>query len=140
MRNPIVGASLSFALLIAGCAAKPHARTTAKSAEATATPDPRNKVIVHIVSQRQTITVTSSPQGLLYSLKHPDGRVQLADATEARFAELRPELFRQIKHYIAVHADDAPLPADAGMAPVPAQVLTADRRYDAPVPTARHDE
>ena len=124
MRKLVLAASLSCSLLIAGCAAKPHASTTPTAAASpaptqslsrtlAATPpsDPNNKVIVHIVSQHQTITVTSSPKGLLYSLKDPNGHVQIAEATPAKFAELQPQLYQQIQHYIAVHADDAPIPS-----------------------------
>ena len=122
MRKRILGASLIVSLvLLAGCGAKPQAAGTVATKPDAATP--RNPVIVHVVSQSQTITISSSPQGLLYSLKDADGRVQIADATTQEFAELRPELYQQIKHYIAVHADDAPLPeADAGLAPVPTAI------------------
>jgi hypothetical protein len=121
VRNLLLGASLSCSLLFIGCAAKPHATPVAATAAA-ATPaaaDPRNKVIVHIVSQHQTVTVTSSPNGLLYSLKDPQGHVQIADATPAKFAELQPQLYQQIQNYIAVHADDAPIPSTDLDAPIP---------------------
>ena len=118
MRRLILSAAVPMSLMIAGCA-KPQAARTAAAAPAAPAPDPRNKVIVHVVSQHRTITVTSSPRGLLYSLTDPDGRVQIADATEARFAELEPELYRNVKHYIAVHADDAPVASAELDAPVP---------------------
>ena len=119
MRKLILGASLSCSLLFIGCAAKPHATPAATTAAAAPAADPRNKVIVHIVSQHQTITVTSSPNGLLYSLKDPQGHVQIADATPAKFAELQPQLYQQIQNYIAVHADDAPIPSADLDAPIP---------------------
>ena len=106
--------AVSCSLVMVGCAAKPQAAKTAGAAPAqTAAPaaDPRNKVIVSIVSQHQTITVTSSPNGLLYSLKDPNGHVQIAEATPEQFAELQPQLYHQIQNYIAVHADDAPIPS-----------------------------
>jgi hypothetical protein len=155
--------AVSCSLVIAGCAAKPQAHRSTPTATAAATPtsaaaDPRNKVIVHIVSQHQTITITSSPNGLLYSLKDPTGRVQIADATQAEFAELRPELYHQIKNYIAVHADDAPIPSAGIEADIPLDRLepTATRDQvifrsplkssdqfkqtaDRPFPTARED-
>jgi hypothetical protein len=162
VRKLLFGASLSCSLLFIGCAAKPHATPTAATAAA-ATPaaaDPRNKVIVHIVSQHQTITVTSSPQGLLYSLKDPNGHVQIAEATPERFAELQPQLYHQIQNYIAVHADDAPIPSASVDGPIPtgsgdAIVSSATRRMtgsvspiqsedfkrtsERPFPTARED-
>ena len=161
MRKLILAVSCS--LVIAGCAAKPKAHSSTPTATAAATPapvaaDPHNKVIVHIVSQHQTITVSSSPHGLLYSLKDPNGRVQIADATQEEFAELRPELYHQIKNYIAVHADDAPIPSAGIDAAIPLDRLepTATREpvifrsplkssdqfkqtADHPFPTARQD-
>ena len=116
MRKLILGASVLMSVVIVGCAAKPQAKATA-SAPAPA-PDPSRKDIVHIVSRNRTVTVTSSSRGLLYSLKDGDGRVQIADATETKFAELEPELYQNIKHYIAVHNDDAPIPS-ADVAPIP---------------------
>src|SRR5688572_14266618 len=122
-----------MSVVIVGCAAKPQAKATA-SAPAPA-PDPSRKDIVHIVSRNRTVTVTSSSRGLLYSLKDADGRVQIADATERRFAELEPELYQNIKHYIAVQNDNTPVPS----AGIDAAIPTAG--FDAPIPTAdvRHD-
>jgi type IV pilus biogenesis protein CpaD/CtpE len=119
VRKLILGAAL---IAMVGCAAKPQATATTAAPAA----DPRNKIIVHIVNQHQTITVTSSPSGLLYSLKDPQGHVQIADATPAKFAELQPQLYQQIKHYIAVHADDAPIPSADLTAPIP----SADTRRE----------
>ena len=155
MRKLLLTASLSMSFLIVGCAAKPRATTGSPAAAAGApAPDPRNKVIVNIVDQHRTITVTSSPNGLLYSLKDPNGHLQIADATPEKFAELQPELYQQIQNYIAVHADDAPIAAGE----VDASIRTADsdrrsfrgsssgvssdkfkRTTDRPFPTARED-
>lgn len=106
--------------MMVSCATKP-----ASAPVAAAKPDSANPVIVHIVSQDHTVTISSSPQGLLYSLKDADGRVMIADATSEEFAELRPELYRNIRHYIAVKSDDSPIPSAAVTTPIP----TA-RHYD----------
>ena len=103
-----------------GCAAKPRAANPVA-----AKPDPKNPVIVHIVSQKETVTVSSSPNGLLYSLKDANGRLMIADATADEFQELQPQLYQNIKHYIAVKSDDAPIPS-------------ADVIPSTPIPTARH--
>jgi len=130
VRKLILGASVLLAsVAIAGCAAKPQAPKGPPAVAATA-PDPSRKDIVHIVSRNRTVTVTSSSRGLLYSLKDADGRVQIADATEQKFAELQPQLYQNIKHYIAVHADDAPIPS----AGIDAAIPTAGS--DAAIPTA----
>ena len=157
MRRLIYGASLSAMLLAIGCAAKPQAASKASVPQ----PDPRNPVIVHIVNQHRTITVSSSPRGLLYSMKDAHGNMQIADATEQQFQELQPELYHNIKHYIAVHADDAPVISagrDAEAIPwsgvdSPTPSLNLDKRgrvsgvnadqfkrtSERPFPTARHD-
>ena len=112
MRKVMLAVSCSRVMV--GCATKPQAVRTAGAAPAQSiapAADPRNKEIVSIVSQHQTITVTSSPNGLLYSLKDPNGHVQIAEATPEKFAELQPQLYQQIQNYIAVHADDAPIPS-----------------------------
>ena len=150
----MLSASMMSMVMVVGCAAKPKPASATAAPAAAATSDPRNKVIVHIVSQHQTITVTSSPNGLLYSLKDPSGRMQIAEATPEKFAELQPQLYRQIQNYIAVHADDAPIPTAS--ADIDAGIPTADRQErvvgplmkssdqfkqtaDRPFPTARED-
>ena len=70
------------------------------------------KTIVHIKSRSQSVTVSSSPRGLLYSVADINGKVLVADASEREFAELQPALYRNIKSYIAVHADAEPALAD----------------------------
>src|SRR4051812_14927511 len=72
------------------------------------TNDPKHPVIVHIVSRDQTITMKAGEKGLLYSLIATDGKVMIADATSDKFAELQPELYRNIRSYIAVKNDDSP--------------------------------
>ena len=111
--------SVAMSMLMAGCAARPHADSAAGAAVESTHP-----VIVHIVSRSQTITIRSSPGGLLYSLKDASGKVMVADATASKFAELEPELYGHIRHSIAVHADDAPIPA-AGDVLVPIAIDNA---------------
>ena len=128
MRKLILGASVLMSVgVVVGCAAKPQAASKSSATAATAA-DPSRKDIVHIVSRNRTVTVTSSSRGLLYSLKDADGRVQIADATEAKFAELQPELYRNIKQYIAVKTDDAPIATGSAGEAIP----TADVRTDRP--------
>ena len=141
MRKLVLGGSLLVSLVLVGvgCAAKPHAgRTPSASTSSAAAPaDPSKKDIVHIVSRNRTVTVSSSSRGLLYSLKDADGHVQIADATEQRFAELEPELYQNIKRYIAAKNDDAPIPSASRGFAVPggesdAPIPTADIRRDGP--------
>ena len=68
---------------------------------------PDQKIIVHIVSRDETVTVKTGPSGLLYSVTGTDGKIAIADATPDRFEELRPDLYRNLRHYIAVEADGA---------------------------------
>lgn len=69
--------------------------------------DPQRPVIVHVVSRDRTITVKSSKDGLLYSLTGTDGKVLVADAMPQKFAELHPDLYRNVRQYIAVKNDDS---------------------------------
>ena len=140
MRKLVLGAAVVMSLVVvvvgAGCAAKPQMGGKA-SATAAAPADPSKKDVVHIVSRNRTVTVSSSSRGLLYSLKDADGRVQIADATEQRFAELEPELYQSIKRYVAVKNDDAPIPSASRGVAVPvgesdAPIPTADIRRDGP--------
>ena len=62
----------------------------------------KHPVIVHIVSRDESITISSGPDGLLYSLAGERGQVLIADASGDDFARLRPELYRSIRQYIAV--------------------------------------
>src|SRR5438552_16615395 len=73
------------------------------------TNDAKHPVIVHIVSRNQTVTVRCGEKGLLYSLTSADGKVMIADATPDKFAQLQPELYRQLRGYIAVKAEAAPV-------------------------------
>ena len=124
MRN--ASFATSICLTVVGCAAKAPAPAPVAAIAADAS---NAKPIVHIVNRSQTITVSSSPTGLRYSLKDATGNVMIADASEREFAALQPALYRNIRSYIAVHADDAPaLPADAGMDEVPIQVMHDARR------------
>ena len=73
---------------------------------AVATKDtPNGPAIVHIVSRNQTLTVRSGSGGLLYSLTATDGKVLVADASAKEFAELHPDLYRQVRQFIAVKGD-----------------------------------
>jgi hypothetical protein len=112
-----------------GCASKPKAPppedgVTALAAPVGATTPAGNPVIVHIVSRNKTVTISSGPDGLLYSMKDADGKFAIAEATASEFEKLEPDLYRNIRNYVAVEADDAPLPAAS---------------IDGPIPTARHD-
>jgi hypothetical protein len=104
------------------CSAKRQATasagpTVAPGAPQTIADASGKKTILHIKSRNQTITISSSPRGLLYSLREDaSGNVMIADATAREFAELQPALYRNIKSYIAVQTDESPaIPADAGM-------------------------
>ena len=112
----------SLMLALGACASQPPAAASAPAADAAG-----SKTIVHIVSQNQTVTVSSSPTGLRYSLKDSGGRVLLADASAEKFAELHPELYQNIRHYIAVKSDDAPIPSATIVAP---RRIPSARVYD----------
>ena len=76
--------------------------------------DPKHRTIVHIVSRDQTVTVKSGERGLLYSLTATDGKTIIADATPEKFAELQPELYRNVRTFIAAKTDENSVIATAG--------------------------
>jgi hypothetical protein len=69
--------------------------------------DTTGRVIVHVVSRHETITVKSGDHGVTYTVMGRDGTMILADATDAEFEKANPQLYQQIRHYIAVQADSA---------------------------------
>jgi hypothetical protein len=109
MRALVIAASIGFASI--GCA---H-----RAAAPVAKISPSNPAIVHVVSRDQTLTISSGPSGLLYSLRDGEGKVMIADATPSQFAELQPELYRNVQHYIAVHNDENYLIVGEEETPVP---------------------
>jgi hypothetical protein len=62
-------------------------------------------VIVHIVAREKTLTISSGPNGPLYSLAQQDGKILVADASGDEFAKQQPELYRQMRQYVAVKND-----------------------------------
>jgi hypothetical protein len=58
------------------------------------------RVITRLVGQRQTITITSTPEGVRYSVA-VDGKTILAGATIEELRLKNPESFRQIQSSIA---------------------------------------
>jgi len=130
MRGRIVMAGL-VAVIGVGCknTTQPVAQ---KSAPAPViVPDTTGKVIVHIVSRNQTITVKSGEHGVVYSIRDAAGKVMLADATPEEFQRVDPQLYDQIQHYIAVQADASQaIEASGDVRNVPVGVPTADSRRD----------
>jgi len=98
--------SAAFALsgLVGGLKAPPG---TLPASAVAMKADTQHPVIVHIVSRDKTLTVKAGQHGMLYSLTSKEGKVLIADATQAKFAELQPEMFRQIRQYMAVATDQS---------------------------------
>lgn len=95
-------------LLLGGCVNRTHQATTPPALSRSipiAPGDEKHPVIVHIVRHDRVITVKSGPDGLLYSMRGENDEVLLADATEAQFEQVNPQLFRELRHYMAVQAD-----------------------------------
>jgi hypothetical protein len=90
------------------------------------TRDKAHPVIVHIVSRNQTLTVKSGQTGLLYSLTGTDGKVLIADATPQKFAELQPEMYKQLRQFMAVKNDMTDIGAFDG-------VSSRDSRANGPI-------
>src|SRR4051812_38234559 len=106
--------------------APPSAPAAARAVAATPQPaiakDTSGRVICHIVSRHETITVKSGDHGVIYSIRDAEGKLTLADATPEEFQRFNPQLFGQVQHYIAVQADTAgaiEASGDIRAAPVP---------------------
>ena len=130
-------ASALFGMVAMGCSHTHHEKVTKETKVETSSaapapapviaPDTTGKVIVHIVSRNQTITVKSGQHGVVYSVRDAAGKLMLADATPQEFEQYDPQLFNQIKHYIAVQADpSAAIEASGDVRGVPVGVPTAD--------------
>src|SRR5262245_25151163 len=110
MNKKSIALAGTAALLIGlGCKHEQMARTAAPAAPVAAAPpapvlakDTTGKVIVHIVSRNQTITVKSGEHGVVYSVRDAEGELTLADATPEEFQRVDPVLFNQIQHSMAV--------------------------------------
>src|SRR5436190_511096 len=88
-------------VLLIGCASKPPA-----PAPAPAPPQARlsNPVIVKLVSRKQTVTVTSGPNGPLYAVTDAAGREILAPMPLNEIANRDPVLYGEIKSALASDA------------------------------------
>jgi hypothetical protein len=89
-------------VIAAGCAAyRPAAIGSKLGNEAVA---PQGPVIVRLVGQHQTVTVTSGPDGPLYTAQTKDGRTIVANATLAQLRTQSPELYQFIEPAMAADA------------------------------------
>ena len=116
-----LSALVAFLTLVAavGCASRrdtsPRAAATpspAAPAEVTAgTRTPEGPVIVRLVGQHPTITVTSSPDGPRYSARSKDGQAIVSGATLEELQANHPDLAKFVRPGIAVDAsaDTPPL-------------------------------
>jgi type IV pilus biogenesis protein CpaD/CtpE len=89
-------------LLLTGCASR---APRAAAAKPTPIDEPQELVIVKLVGQHQTITVTSGPDGPLYSASTADGQPIFANATLDELREQHPEVYQYVEPSIAVQAD-----------------------------------
>ena len=100
-RLALAGSSILL-LVLSGCAQRgPQAAKAARPAA----DEPRGAVIVHLVGQHQKITVTSGPDGPLYTARTTEGQTIVANATLKELREQHPGVYRLVEPTIAVHAD-----------------------------------
>lgn len=100
MRNGTAVVVLGCLLCSAGCAARAPQQGRA------APPVGNFPAIVHVVSRDRTVTISSGPEGLLYSLQDADGRVLMADATATQFEAQHPDMYREIRESVATAVRD----------------------------------
>jgi len=94
-----VTALLIVAAAMPGCAARPASTHQAKGLTETDGP-----VIVHLVGRHETITVTSSPRGPLYSARNAGGETIVANATLDELRAEYPEIYRLLEPGVAADA------------------------------------
>ncbi len=97
LRSPIIGA-LGWVFL-AGCAGKPAPVENAKLSDA-----PQGPIIVRLVGQHHRITVTSGPEGPLYTAETTAGETLVANATLAELQTDHPEIYQFVEPSLAVDA------------------------------------
>jgi hypothetical protein len=94
----IQSAAFLAALAIAGC-------NTHKPSAASAQSTPKNyPVIYSLISRTQTLTVTSGPDGPLYSVTDPKGVVLMPPSTLAQVAIIDPKLHQWVNSAVAASA------------------------------------
>src|SRR5687767_4022358 len=81
------------AVLCAGCAKSNPPAAAAAPPQA----QPEGPVIVRLVGQHQTITVTSGPSGPLYTAQTDDGQLIVANATLEELRLTHPEVYRFVE-------------------------------------------
>ena len=117
-----LSALVAFLTLVAavGCASRretpPRAAAAPSPAEVMAgARTPEGPVIVRLVGQHPTITVTSSPHGPRYSARSKDGRAIVSGATLEELQANHPDLAKFVRPGIAVDASaDTPPLEDLG--------------------------
>ena len=118
--------TLILASLLAGC-------SHTKPAPQAAAPQQENPVIVRLVGQHQTVTITAdrAGRGPLYSVADKNGQTLVANATLTELRTTHPDLYRQIEPAIAEQRDTdprrKPSDADASVNKVPARIMMMDR-------------
>jgi hypothetical protein len=83
-------------MVAVGCAAKTSPKAAAEA--------PQGLVIVRLVGQHQSITVTSGPDGPLYSAQTADGQPIVANATLEELRADHPEIYRFVEPGVAADA------------------------------------
>ena len=79
-----------------GCAAKSTPKAVADA--------PEGPVIVRLVGQHQSITVTSGPDGPLYTAQTADGQTIVANATLDELRVNHPEIYHFVEPSLAADA------------------------------------
>jgi hypothetical protein len=102
-------------VIVAGCAAHQPAKPVATKS-VNASDAPQGPVIVQLKGQHQIVTVTSGPDGPLYTAQTTDGRTIVANATLAQLRTDNPDVYRFIEPAMALDAsvDGGAVKAQAG--------------------------
>jgi hypothetical protein len=98
-----------------GCAAHRPQQTIVTAPDDVVGAAAQGPAIVQLRGQHQTVTVTSGPDGPLYTAQTPDGRTIVANATLAQLRTEHPEVYQFIEPAMAMDAsvEGAARPAKA---------------------------
>src|SRR5687767_817523 len=92
----LAAGGIILTMVAVGCAAKTSPKAAAEA--------PQGPVIVRLVGQHQSITVTSGPDGPLYTAQTADGQTIVANASLAELRTNHPEIYHFIEPSLAADA------------------------------------
>src|SRR5688500_13867256 len=107
-RRKLVLPLVALALVVSGCAARPKPRST--DGDATVAARDANRadeypLILRLVGRHYTVSVSSGPDGVVYSAEGTDGKLIVANASLDELRLRHPEVYQQLLPGIATKGE-----------------------------------